>query len=682
MKSRKLWICCLVFVLVAELICNYKAILHRGQNRIVTEGWLPFGLEVLGPAEFAESDGETGGFALQGIEGPVDTLKIDLEVILPDADERLDYLFNSKKQGDSALWVELWGTDAGHAMPYFLGRRMVCHRVEKSLYFTPEFAGDPTSISFYVTDIPEGASIYVHDLALNKPIPFSPSPVRMAFFAMIFALGALLWQYVRTGGTKYRDDKAHRLILCALVAAQIIFVLWEGGLNPKFYHPRGESAVQYQETAHSFMRGELHLGFEAPPVLAEMDNPYDRDLRNRIMEETGQSYRWDTGYYNGRYYMYFGVLPELLYFLPYYAATGNDLETHTAVVISLALYMVGAAFLIRAMVVRLFPDTSIELMGMIYILLTTCSGVLNIASRPEFYALPVVVALYLLMFGLAFWVLSRKKEKELSLGYLAAGSLFIALVAAARPQLCLAAGAGLFIWGDRLIDKKRLFGKRWFMEAAAILSPVVIVAIPLMIYNKLRFGSPTSFGVEYNLTGTDYISRGIRPGRVGHGIFNYLLQTPGTTGVFPFLAVTDANTGYLGERIRGRIYGGQLLCCPVMLLGIYSVIKRKFYHLRRLFLFALFFIALGVLTAALDVQIGIQTRYMSDFAWMFGLATAVALMQGRGESFRKTAVILWFVSIPIFLLRIFCDVSVDGDNIAEMNPVVYSTIEHLVGFWL
>ena len=37
-------------------------------------------------------------------------------------------------------------------------------------------------------------------------------------------------------------------------------------------------------------------------------------------------YKWDTAFYNGHQYIYFGVLPALIIFLPFYLLTNKYLK--------------------------------------------------------------------------------------------------------------------------------------------------------------------------------------------------------------------------------------------------------------------------------------------------------------------------------------------------------------------
>ena len=60
--------------------------------------------------------------------------------------------------------------------------------------------------------------------------------------------------------------------------------------------------------------GQLYLEVEPPQWLVDMDNPYDKGARDELQKQTGESYLFDVAYYEGHYYVYFGVLPVLLRF--------------------------------------------------------------------------------------------------------------------------------------------------------------------------------------------------------------------------------------------------------------------------------------------------------------------------------------------------------------------------------
>ena len=77
--------------------------------------------------------------------------------------------------------------------------------------------------------------------------------------------------------------------------------------------------------------------------LEQMENPYDPQERidNNIV------YRWDHAYYDGHYYMYFGVVPVFLIFLPYRIITGMPLTTYHATQVFVAVFIIGIFVLFR-----------------------------------------------------------------------------------------------------------------------------------------------------------------------------------------------------------------------------------------------------------------------------------------------------------------------------------------------
>ena len=54
----------------------------------------------------------------------------------------------------------------------------------------------------------------------------------------------------------------------------------------------------------------------------QLENPYDALNRDSDLINRDEDYLWDAAYYNGKFYVYFGILPVLVIFLPFYLITG------------------------------------------------------------------------------------------------------------------------------------------------------------------------------------------------------------------------------------------------------------------------------------------------------------------------------------------------------------------------
>ena len=80
----------------------------------------------------------------------------------------------------------------------------------------------------------------------------------------------------------------------------------------------------------------------------------------------------------------------------------------------------------------------------------------------------------------------------------------------------------------------------------SVIAPFILVAIPVMLYNGIRFGSVFDFGAAYNLTGSDMTSRGIDLSRSLPALFQYLLQPLNICARYPYVFGVDMAVDYQG----------------------------------------------------------------------------------------------------------------------------------------
>ena len=97
---------------------------------------------------------------------------------------------------------------------------------------------------------------------------------------------------------------------------------------------------QYELITEAFLKGQLHFDYDdIDPKLLEMENPYNYGARKKA----GVSFHWDHAFYNGKYYMYYGVVPVFLLFMPYRLITGRPLTTYHATQVFTALTVFSVA---------------------------------------------------------------------------------------------------------------------------------------------------------------------------------------------------------------------------------------------------------------------------------------------------------------------------------------------------
>ncbi len=491
--------------------------------------------------------------------------------------------------------------------------------------------------------------IVLNALVINDPQPFAFNGLRF-FVAFI----VLLFVYVfRPKSSIYRCKiKEHPRFSRACIVAATAFEVsiltayllfgsnqvgiatafynsgsWDGHSIVNTYEVGGENAQQYAELAKAMAHGQLYLEEEPPQWLQDMENPYDKGARDELQKQTGEAYLFDVAYYEGHYYVYFGVLPVLLFYLPFYLLTGSSFPTAIGVLIACIAFILGITALMDRFARYHFKRVSLGLFLLLQIPLVGCSGMLYLAKFPTFYSLPIALALAFTVWGLYFWLHGRSSQK--AWGWYLAGSLCMALVVACRPQFVVFSLLAFPLFWRKFITEKHLFTPKGAREFACLLAPYAIVAAGIMLYNRARFGSFFDFGANYNLTVNDMTQRGTNPGRFLPALFAYFLQTPTTTGVFPWIQPTTFDTTYLGQTIKEVTFGGILVCLPILwILAFAKPILKYRFKVRSTNTIAGVVITMlisGVVVACLDAQMaGILQRYTADYSTLF-LMPAVLL---------------------------------------------------------
>ncbi|MEG0027316.1 MAG: cytochrome C oxidase Cbb3 [Raoultibacter sp.] len=453
----------------------------------------------------------------------------------------------------------------------------------------------------------------------------------------------------------------------------------------------GDNAQQYAELAKSMADGRLYLEEDPPLWLQDMPDPYDKGARDEAQKSTGEKYLFDVAYYEGHYYVYFGVVPVLLFYLPFYLATGASFPTAIGVLIAAIAFVLGCSALLDRFARYHFKRVSLGLYLLLQIPLIFCCGILYLLKFPTFYSLPIMLGLAFSVWGLYFWMRGRAGHASAA-GWYLAGSLCMALVIGCRPQLVLLSFLAFPLFWRLFITEKHLLTKRGALEFACLIGPYAIVIAGLCWYNKARFGSLFDFGANYNLTVNDMTKRGWNMGRLAPALFAYFIQPPNVTGVFPYIHPTMFETTYMGQTIKEVTFGGVFACLPF--LWVLPFAKRvlslriRQRSTRTIAGVIIVLITAGLLVGLLDAQMaGILQRYFADFSFMF-LTAAVLLVFIVNENldpdtathYLLMKVLIVLVTISMLYSLLLCVVPETG-WFSDVYPWAYQSIVEAFQFW-
>lgn len=397
-----------------------------------------------------------------------------------------------------------------------------------------------------------------------------------------------------------------------------------GDEDPVWYNDSAQR--EYDELADAMIAGRTELPETPPEWLSQMDDPYDTNARDAKMGDTGEEYYWDAAYYNGHYYVYFGAVPCLIFFVPFHLLTGGAaLPTGIPIDITLMFYMAGMAALVSYAARRRFPRARVGVTLVAFMGALTCSGLLLALMLPTLYQIPATTSLALIVWGFYFWLRACEEDRT---GFHLAGSVCIALVMGCRPPLAAVALFGIFPLVRVL---KRRQGRGWGL--LALLCPFCIVAGCLALYNAARFGSPLDFGAAYNLTAVDFTKHAFAAENVSLGLYHYLFQRPALTTTFPFLDAAQLDTAWSrGVYIEGMA-GGVLASFPFLWMGLLFWLPRRRNTFKVKVLLAL---AIAFLLVVFDTEFGgIVGRYQLDFSFLFAfVATFTTIALSHDASLR------------------------------------------------
>lgn len=523
----------------------------------------------------------------------------------------------------------------------------------------------------------------VRAISLNGRTPFAFRPVRfliwLGLLTVLSLLSARNLACHETFDSPGQDLRGRRwrnagivLFTAALLGLAVFFVR----LNPACQKNLALHHAQYQELARSLSQGRLDVG-EGDARLFEVENPYD----TIFLQAQQIPYQADYAWYNGRYYVYFGIVPELLLYLPWYLLTGQDLQNYQAVLIFMGGFILACAGLVYELMRRWFDRLWYGFFFLGLLMLTGSYSLFYLLIRPDLYDVPIAAAHMFTAAGLWGYLagLRARRNRWMFYGF---GSLCLALTAGCRPQFLLFAFLAVPLFWKEVFHERSLFSRRSVRESAALLLPFAVVGGALMYYNAVRFGSPFDFGAAYSMTSNDMTHRGFNLERVLYGFWYFLFQPWRVEGVFPWLQSAAIETDYLGRMVSESCFGG-VFACSMLTWPLFTLWgQRKRLAGKGAFCFTATSAAVAVAICAVDATgAGILQRYSADISFGLFLASLLCLFSlaewaiDKGvlrpfSAWLKVAVLLHLAFLFLVLLN------TDGSvNLLRGDPALYFRIQ-------
>lgn len=598
-----------------------------------------------------------------------------------------------KNEEKNILNVRLNMADDGNKSYYSADDKIISPLLGKCNYISIYPYGNLKSLRLTFPS-ERGTTIFVNNITLNQPVPMFFSVWRVVLMYVLYLVIHAL--FFSSYDTYYQSNPKKRrltMVFAIFLSTAIVFPLTLQGTDADGLG----TFNKYEDLTHALANGTLYVENNVDERLITAQNPYDRSERAELGIEM---YRWDYAYYNGNIYVYFGVAPVILMYLPYYLITGTDLA-HTVPYFIFLLGLIAGSFLFMDVFIeRYCKKLPIKLYYLFQVTFMVGIGTLIFAKTVCIYNLPIMAGLNFAIWGLYFWISYSIGNKKHKTWKILLGSLCMALVAGCRPQLLLTSFLAIPIFADQLKqirqelkEKKNI--KNHILLFAAFCIPYIVVAAFLMWYNAARFDSPFEFGPTYNLTTNDVTKRGSHIARLIPGVWSYLFQLPYVNIEFPFIRATSFSSAYQGKTIResciGGIFSTNWILWPCFLFYYYRTKLKE----KKMFLFTAISLVGALIAVVANVQMGgILTRYIVDFTVLFYLTSFMIIFTFADEYYNRKftlayqlseaawcrviaflcciTILYWFLSL--FALYVASDYNVD-------NPVWYYHMKELWGLF-
>ena len=667
----------LLFALFLELfVFNFRAVESVFNKRIDAENYHVSGASEISDGVYRVDESETGevSFEINDINRELKNVLIDLET-------------------DNAYTrMQLWAADEANVLGRDLPEREIVSGLTQTKYIRTHFGGEVRTLKITFKDMQPDSQFTLSGITFNARVPMCFSILR---FLLVLGVMMLLYTFrPKSFVYKYALDLKKKWQRTAIITFLVIQIVSMWGLcnaNPVIRGVSNGAHMQYNNLAEAFLEGHTYIDIKPNERLKELENPYDQILRH----QENVDYQGDTAYYNDRYYVYFGVVPALLFYLPYkvIAGTEADLPNYIVLFINCVLLCAALVYLLNTIIRKWFKNTSFGLFFIVSVIVCDTCGIIYFLKRPEFYPIPIAEAIAFAALGLSLWIRAEGEDREgrscLKTGYLLGGAICMALVAGCRPQLLLSTFFGVILFWNKVFKDRTLFSKNSIKNTLALCMPYIVVGAGLMIYNYVRFDSPFDFGAMYNLTGNDMTRRGINADRTLTGLFYYLLQPIVISNIFPYAQISYVGTMYQGLTIFEGMYGGFLWLSPITLFGIRGLWKKKWYKNSdiRPYILICAATAFALVIIFADTQMaGVLPRYYYDFAWLLLLASAISVFaeynrinSDKQKKLIRLVLICFMISLTINSLNMFIDF---GFGMQFCNPEFYYKAKYLIGFLL
>ena len=461
---------------------------------------------------------------------------------------------------------------------------------------------------------------------------------------ILFVTIFIVYNYKKNKILNKLINKYYNYILASIIILFSILVII---LYNNVVHNVNVSDHYTNEYKEALMSGKLSFDIDGVDIkkFEELDNVYDFTQRGDLTYKA-----FDTSYYNGKFYMYFGILPALLMGI-------TKLSLISITCLFSILGVIFSVLFIDLLIDRYCHKASktVKLLLIIYFLFN--SRLLLLIPTTRFYELLVISGYSLCMVGLYLYMKFYNNKKNI---YLFFGSLFLSLSLMCRPNMII-----VFIFAFFLVYKK--INKKNFIYC---FSPYIIIGLVLMYLNYIRFGNIFDFGIKYQIGIIDNSYSKFNLTTAINGILGYLFRIPVINNTFPYIYNSVLKIPYNGFYYNTSIGNGIVV---MSVLGLILPFMNNKIDNKNKKLFIISIICGIILLLLNNTAGGFVKRYTLEFAWLFLIPIIISSI----KAFKNKKGVLFVLVIISCLINFLVIFDTEKDDVSiKMNNKLYYYLKY------
>ncbi|MBR3628830.1 MAG: hypothetical protein IKN42_08335, partial [Elusimicrobia bacterium] len=362
---------------------------------------------------------------------------------------------------------------------------------------------------------------------------------------------------------------------------------------------------------------------------------------------------FDLSYYKDKIYLYFGLTPVLLFYLPFNLLSNYCLSDNIIAFIVVSLIFIFSVLILKNFNKKILNyDIKPHFLFLTIILIGFCNYGMILAIKTEIYEVCSLSAALLLLISIYLFLKNILTTKKTNLFIFFIG-LLLSLSVGARPHYVLTIPI-FFILIIYIEFNKSKNIKDVLISTLYFLLPCIIYGSILALYNYLRFDSIFEFGWKYQLNSHnqyEYIAA-IKDFFIG--LKYHLFQLP--ENIKNNYTLFSYGMGK-GHRIANEFVVGLIFICPLSLILLLTPFISKKYNKFIITIFVLLF-SLFFINFNIACLFGTMRRYAFEYIYILTILYFMAFFVSDKNIFNKkyeNLIFIFFIIVSIYMLYLhFC----------------------------